>query len=215
MGVEGAPVERGLPALSVGRVGNDGVGVQLRIAGTRGPMTERRDREAVAAEQIPAVRTAARPGGVAFEIAERFSDRLVMCVSDDGGDGSVTDAVDDRDRLRGGERQVIGQDGLRSGGGRAGLGEEIEELLVLDAAGQASTLGAAAFPLPLGLAVAGVVVVLAGGDVVDVVARITRAAAHFADGEHAPLSTRRPDPPRVHSQNAGVCRSWWWGPSEP
>jgi hypothetical protein len=43
-----------------------------------------------------------------------------------------------------------------------------------------------AVPLALGFAVAGVVVVLALGDGVDVVARVTVAAAHFADGEHVP-----------------------------
>ena len=69
--VESAPVERGLSALGGGRVGDDGMRVQLQIASTRGAMTKRRDREAVAAEEVLAVGAAARPGGVAFEGPER------------------------------------------------------------------------------------------------------------------------------------------------
>src|SRR3978361_435552 len=158
-----------------------------------------------------AVRTATRPRGVAFEVAERLSNRLIMRCKDDGGDRAITDAVDDRDRLRRRERQVIRQDGLRSAGARARLGEQVEELLVLDAARQPSAWCAASFPLALGFAVAGVVIVLAGGDVVDVVARVPLPAPDFPYGEHVPQSTSTAIRPRAHFQNAGVCRSWWWG----
>src|SRR4051794_15652785 len=40
VGVEGAAVEGGLAAVSAGGVGNDGVGVQLRVASARGPVPE-------------------------------------------------------------------------------------------------------------------------------------------------------------------------------
>jgi hypothetical protein len=47
--VQGAPVERGDAPLGHRRVGNDGVGMQLRIAGARAAMPKRRDLQALAA----------------------------------------------------------------------------------------------------------------------------------------------------------------------
>jgi hypothetical protein len=109
-------------------LGTTARGVQLRIAGTRGAVTERRDREAVAADEMLAVGTAARPCGLAFDVAERLSYRFVMCRADDGGEGAVADAVDDRNRLRGREGQVQNADSTISPADDARLRERAKSI---------------------------------------------------------------------------------------
>src|SRR4051812_32451131 len=79
-----------------------------------------------------------------------------------------------------------------------------EELLVLDGAAQPLRLGAAAGPLPGRLARAGVVVLRALGNRVDVVPRVAFAAADLADREHERLSRQRAKAP----PGAIVCLSW-------
>ena len=65
-GVEGAP-----PVVAAGGVGDEDVGVQVRVAGAAGAMAKRRRDEPVAANLVDAVGSAARPTGLGFEVADR------------------------------------------------------------------------------------------------------------------------------------------------
>ena len=67
---------------------------------------------------------------------------------------------------------------------RVAAGQHRVELVGLDLAGEAQVLGGVAEPFPGDLALAGVVVLRAFGDLVEVVALL--AFAELADGEHPP-----------------------------
>src|ERR1700712_1971789 len=130
-----------------------------------------------------AAAAATRPGRVALDVAQRLLDGPVVGIADDRRQTPVTYTEQDRNGLRRGERQVIGQHLARVRGLR---GEQRQELLIVDRPAEACSLYAATQPSARRLAAAGVVVLLALGDVVDVVARITGPAADLADGQHVP-----------------------------
>ena len=77
--VDAPGVERRPPAVGAEReVGDEHVGVQLRVAGARGPMPERGGDEPVAGDRVHAGRPAARHRRLALHVAERVGDRLVV-----------------------------------------------------------------------------------------------------------------------------------------
>jgi hypothetical protein len=83
VGVQGSAVKRGGSAVCGHRVGDDGVGVELRVAGARRAVAEGRHRQLVALHQMPSIAAAACPGCVPFEVADRVAYRFVVGLSDD------------------------------------------------------------------------------------------------------------------------------------
>ena len=183
VGVERLAVEGGRAPGCPGRVGDDRVGVQVGVAGSGGAMAEGRDGEPFAREAVPASASAARPGGVAFDVVEGLSDGFVVRIAELRGEGLVADAEEDGDGLRCGEGEVVAQDGLAVG--RVGL-QRAEELVVADNAREALLGGAGPVPAAWRLSGSGVVVLGALGDRLDVVRGVRLAAADLPDAEHAP-----------------------------
>ena len=104
--VEGGPTAVG-PA---GQVGDEDVGVQVRVAGSAGAMSKRRcDETAAVGEAIP---TGAEPdpAGVALHVLERLADCGVVCSAHCTGVVVVAEREQDRHRLRRVEGEIKGGD---------------------------------------------------------------------------------------------------------
>ena len=79
VGVEPPTVQRRPLEIGAARdVGDDDVGVQLRVAGAGGPVPERRGGEPVGLHHDRPAVPAAHARGVALEVAERLADRVVV-----------------------------------------------------------------------------------------------------------------------------------------
>jgi hypothetical protein len=180
-------------------------------------MPERRHLHTIAAEHSVASLATARPDRIAPDVTQSVSDGLVMDVPDDRRHRSIAQPEQDGHRLRRGEGQVVREHlplpfDLRR--------EHGQEHVVFNRAVQPIPFGRGAKPYALRLAAAGVVVLLAAGDVVDVVARVAVPAADLADREHIPQSTGTGTHPRSIAPSATACRSWGvpvlgCGPPEP
>src|SRR4051794_29837973 len=155
--------------------------MELRIAGSGGPMAEQGDHEAGSRKALAAT-ASTRPARVALEVPERLTDGVVMSVAGCASDVAAADAVEQRDGLRRREREVETKHSAPTSRLDA---ERAQELVLAHGAREPLVLGARAVPLAFGLAVACVVVLASRRDRVDVVARVSLAAADLADREHA------------------------------
>jgi hypothetical protein len=199
------------PVRSLRRVGDQDVGVQLRIAVARGAVEVARGQVAVALDELRASGSAPRPARLALHVAEGGGDRFAVgSFNFDGGDGSAQ-APQQGDGLGGGESEI--EAGNRAAGRdaahpdqrlpvyRVATGQHRFELRGLNLAGEAQVLGGVAKPFPGDLALAGVVVLSAFGDLVEVVALLS--FAELSDGQHlALLSVGRAECIGARRQNA-------------
>ena len=124
------------------------------------------------------------PAGLALQISERLGDGGGVGFLDLAGDRMAAERPGQRDRLRGREGWVEAGDRLAAGSGlqseqlavdRIAAGQHRDELVGLDLAVEAEMLGGVAEPVALGLALAGVVVLSAFGDLVEVVTLLAGA----------------------------------------
>ncbi len=107
MRVDPPPVERRpLPVGAERQVGHQHVRVQLRIAGARGPMPERRRHEPVARDRVHPGRPAPRHRRCALHVAQRIQHRPVVRVAQHRAQRVVADAEQHAHALRRRERQI-------------------------------------------------------------------------------------------------------------
>ena len=105
--VDPATVERRpAPVGAEHDVGDEHVRVELRIAGPRRPMPERRRDQPAARNHVDAARPAARHAGRPLDVAERLGDRPIVRVTDRAAQLVVADPEQHADALRRRERQV-------------------------------------------------------------------------------------------------------------
>jgi len=183
-------VEPGPAALGKGGVGDEDMGVELRVAGARGTVDVAGGEEAVALDEDVAPGAASGPAGGVLEVVETRPHRLCVGGFDLGGDGMATERPGKRDRLRRREGEIEAGDGaaldLAESEGLAACrvrpGQHRDELVGIDLALQAEILSLVAEPVALGLPLARVVVLGAFGDLAEVVALL--ASSHLPDGEH-------------------------------
>jgi hypothetical protein len=83
VGVQRMPVERRRPTLCDGRLGDDRVGVQLPVPGAGAAVAKGRDAQPAATQDAMAAALAACPRGVAFDVAQRLLDGVVVGVAHD------------------------------------------------------------------------------------------------------------------------------------
>ena len=155
---------------------------------------------AVALDELRASGAAAGPARLALHVGEGGSDGLAVGGLDFEGGNRAAKAPEQGDRLGGregeveaGDRAIAADPAHREQGlavDRVLAGQHRDELFLADLALQTEVAGGVADPLPRRLALAGVVVLGAFGDLVEVVALL--AAAELCDREHLPaLSERR------------------------
>ncbi len=95
------------PALAgVGRVRDDRVGVQLRIAGAARAVAERRDDQPRAPQDLAAVGAPARERRLTLDVPERLADGVVVRAAHRAHGVLVSETEQHRNGLWRGERQV-------------------------------------------------------------------------------------------------------------
>ena len=190
-GIQGPGVERG-PA-AVGRrvhdVGDHHVGMEMRIASAGCPVPERGGDEAVGFDPLGAGLAAPGPGGHGLEELDAAGDRGVVRVSHLVGGLRITQGVEERHRLGRAERGVEARNARsalaaseRVTGLRVRAVQHVVEGVGVDDSGEAEPLGATADPLAGGLFGAGVVLLGASGDGVEVVLLLT--GSKLAEAQH-------------------------------
>lgn len=170
---------------SLRRVSDQDVGVQLRIAVARGAVEVASRQVAVALDELRAAHAPAGPARLALHVVEGGSYRLAVGGFDlDGGYGPAK-APQQGDGL--GSREGEIEAGDRAAGrnaahpdqrlpiGGVAASQHRFELCGLDFAGEGQVLGGIAEPFPGDLALAGVVVLSAFGDLVEVIALLSFA----------------------------------------
>jgi hypothetical protein len=174
-----------------GRVGDEDVGVELRVAGAGGAVQVGGGEEAVAPDEFAAAVAAPGPAGLALHVVERGGDRCPMDPGDLGAGALAAERPGERHRLRCREGEVEAGDGAATGdvaqaeritARRVAAGQHRRKPLGVDLAAQAQVDSGGAEPVALGLTAAGVVVLGAFGDPLGVVALL--AGAELPDGEH-------------------------------
>ena len=206
--VEGAPLAVG----GLGEVGDEHVGVDVRVAGAAGAVPEHRRHESVDGLGLqPAVALPGR-GGVRFEVPERGGDGPVVGVANDLRHLGGAEGEQQRDRLRRSPAQVepahlavrerpelLAATGVEAAPhGHQIVGADLAVEAQLDRGGGAS-------PPPGSLADASVVLVDALGDGVEVVA--LGRVGDGVDAEHrsAPAAGRASGGVRSDRGRAGPC----------
>ena len=217
--VDRGVVEPGPAAIRpLGRVGDQDVGVELRIAGTGGAVLEGGGEEAVAADELGATVTAPRPARLPLHVVEGTGQRLALSFADLAGDLGAAERPKQRDGLRRREGEIeagdraattdVTQAERRPGRGVV-AGQHRRQLIGIDLALEAEFDGGVTEPVALGLALSGVVVLRAFGDLRRVVALL--AGAELADRDHLlGLSSAGRDPSQLGfipllSNQSGVC----------
>ena len=172
----------------VGRrpIRDDSVRVQMRVARARAAVAKQRRGQRVTVQNADAVAAPSGPARLTLDVAERVEDRRVMRVADGARHLVVADAEQDRHGLGCGECQVVRKD--RPVAVASARIEHLQERVVRDTTRQPTHRGAAAGPPPRSLTGTRVVVLAAGRDRVEVVARIAIARADLSDGEHHAIS---------------------------
>src|SRR5665811_53364 len=192
-------VEAGpLAVRPLGGVGDEGVDVNLGIAIPRRAMAVASGEEAVAPDEL-GVGPAPRPASLPLEVAEGSIEGSVECGGHGGAGLRVAQGPKQGGRLGDREGEIEagnraapadGAQAQRLAGRRVAAGQHRRQLVGLDRAVEAQVFGRVAEPLTLGLALAGVVVLSAFGDLVEVVALLSYA--ELANREHPPrLSSGR------------------------
>ena len=185
------------PVGALGRVGDQDMGVELGIAGAGGAVLEGGGEEAVAVDEFLAAGAAAGPAGLALQVVEGGCCGVAVGLVDLDRRLVAAECPEQGDGLRGGEGEVeagdrsLPPDGAhpeRLAVGGVAAGQHRGELVCLDPARQAQLLGRVAYPVALRLALAGVVVLGAFGDLVEVVALL--AGAELSDRQHRPTCRR-------------------------
>lgn len=195
------------------RVGDHDVRVQLRITGARRAVLERRSDEPAAVDHGRAAAAAACLARRALHVAERLGHRGRVCSPDLAGDVLVGDAEEDAYALRRTERQVEAGDAARGGwlaqsiaGAWVARVEQANDRRLIDLTGEPERLGAAAHPCAGRLARAGVVVLGAVRDLVEVVEAGGGSGGDLPDVQHPcrPRRARRRSPrPAFRAPGAG------------
>jgi hypothetical protein len=194
--VEQLPVQRRpSTVVGAGRVGDDDVGVEQRIAGARCSMAEPGGDEALTLDDGGAASPAPRATRLALHVLDRLADRRFVSGDDLSRHLGLGDAEEDRDALRCPERQVEAGDRALVGhrpteqltAGRIASLEQPHDALLAHLARQAERRRAAAVPDAGRLTFAGVVVLATLRDLVDVVAPGARAGGELADVQHPAL----------------------------
>lgn len=176
----------------LGRVGYQDVGVQLGVAVSRGAVLEGGGEVAVALDELRTACAAPGPARLLLEIAKcRLDGGAMGLLYLDARNGSAQ-APEEGDRLRGREGQVEAGDRPaaadrsqpeRLAARRVVTGEHPGQLIRLDLPGEVELDGGIAHPLPADLALAGVVVLRAFGDLLQVVHLL--AGSELSDGQQA------------------------------
>ena len=100
--VQGSPT----PVPSSGEVGDQNVGVQLRVAGSAGAVPERSCDEPVGSGMVDAVASAASPTRLPLQVPDRRCDRCLVRGHYRSAGLPAAEGVEQRDRLGRRERQV-------------------------------------------------------------------------------------------------------------
>ena len=157
--VERVAVERRPAVLRAGEVGGDDVGVKLRVLGAAHPVAVGGRDEAlgaVALGLLPHPVAAAHEAGLALEVGARGAHGLVVGVAQRARGSLVGDRVEDADRLRRREGEVVGEDARAVAGAAEllpaprmlALDQDLAELVGAHLALEPEGLGALALPLP-------------------------------------------------------------------
>ena len=175
------------------------MGVQLRVAVARGAVQVGGGEVALALDEFRASRTAPGPAGFSLHVAEGGLDGFPVGGLDLRGHLGAAEAPEQRDRLRSREGEVEAGDRAlgrhaahpdqRLAVDRVAAGQHRDELVLADLAFEAEARGGVADPLARLLALAGVVVLGAFGDLVEVVALLSYA--ELSDREHHLCCPRR------------------------
>jgi hypothetical protein len=163
---------------ALSRVGYQDVGMELGIAVAGGAVAVGSGEVAVALDELRASGAAARPARLALHVGEGGLDSFSVGSLDfEGGEGAA-EAPEQGDRLgsregevEAGDRAVASHPSHREQGraiDRIAPGQHRRELVLTDLAFQAEVAGGVADPFPGRLAFAGVVVLGAFGDLVEV-----------------------------------------------
>ena len=168
--VQPAAVERRpAPIRAEREVGDEHVGVQLRVAGARGAMHERRGDQPSPGDAVDARGSAPRDRGLALDVAERVLNRPVVRGADRSAHAVIADAEQHADALGRRERQIEAWHSRRCLAAerhairRVLAGQHALQLLAVDLAAQAEQRCAVADPLAGRLGPGEVVVVDAAG----------------------------------------------------
>ena len=177
--------------------------MELGVTVARGAMLEGCGEVAVALDELRATRAAPGPARLLLEVAEGGIDRRLVRRLDLAARNRSAEAPEERDGLGSGEGQIEAGDRATTAHGtqpqrltvrRVVGGEHRCELVGPDLAGEAQLGGGVAHPLPGDLALAGVVVLRAFGDLLQVVHLL--AGPELADGKHAGYVRRGGPVPR-------------------
>ena len=168
--VEPAAVERRPAPIGAEReVGDEHVGVQLRVAGARGAMHERRGDQPSPGDAVDARGSAPRDRGLALDVAESVLNRPVVRGADRSAHAVIADAEQHAHALGRRERQIEAWHSRRCLAAerhairRVLAGQHAMQLLTVDLAAQAEQRRAVADPLAGRLGPGEVVVVDAAG----------------------------------------------------
>jgi hypothetical protein len=186
--VEVAPIESGpAPVGALGQIGEQDVGVQRRVAGPAGAMTEGGTDEALGVTDGGSAMTTAHVTGVTFEVLQGGVDGPVVAADDHLGRGLVPESPHQRHRL--GCRQREFEPGPGGPGGaqrlvaaRATAGEHRSQLVALHRAAEPEAGGAGPDPAARRLAHGEVVVLGPVEDLLQVVRLL--AEAQLPDAQH-------------------------------
>lgn len=99
-------IQRPPPAARVHEVGDQNMGVQQRVPGPAGAMPEHRRHQPLALHHFAAARTSAGHARMPLQIGHALADRQVMGGGDLPGHVRGAEGVEQRDGLRGPERQI-------------------------------------------------------------------------------------------------------------
>ena len=190
-------------------VGDQDVGVQMRVAGPGGAVPEGGGHEPVGHHLVEAAVTPPGPGRLDLEDAQGLGHGCLVGVPDRSGHLGRSQGEEQGHRLGGGEGGVEAGDLGRPLGsaeplprsGMASLQDGVQ-VVGLDLAGQAEQVGAVAGPLAGGFAGTGVVVLDAGGDGVEVV--LLHARRQLAEAQHRPTWPGRGVPARQGTSGASA-----------
>jgi len=189
-----------------GRVGDQDMGMELRVAGAGRAMGVGGGKEAVAGDEFMTAFAPAGPAGLTLQVAERFGHGGAVGVGDLAGNRMAAERPGERDRLRSREGEVEAGNRLavrcrlqpeRFAANRVVAGQHRDELVGVDLALQAEVGGGVAEPVALCLALAGVIVLGSFGDLVEIISLHARAE----EGIRLFWS------PRIHRQKRGGVAS--------
>ncbi len=141
-------VEPGPAALGEGGVGDQDVGVELRVAGAGGSVRVAGGQEARAVDELAASCSASGPAGLPLQVVERGFHGGAVGLFDLAADRRAPERPGQRDRLRSGEGEIEARDGSpldvakaeRLAAGRVGAGQHRRQLLGADLAVEAEVV---------------------------------------------------------------------------